>query len=126
MSRTTFNSIQPENPAFWPDLRYALLDFIADFSNWEASAVPEFIKAARILTKASHVCINNPDFQLQTNLRLLHMEEVIEIINKSLAHYSSPLVIDPFAGGGAIPIEALRIGAEAFASDLNSVAVLRK
>ena len=36
----------------------------------------------------------------------------------------TPLVVDPFAGGGSIPLEALRIGADAFASDLNPVAVL--
>jgi adenine-specific DNA methylase len=35
-----------------------------------------------------------------------------------------PLVVDPFAGGGAIPLEALRVGCEAFASDLNPVACL--
>jgi adenine-specific DNA methylase len=35
-----------------------------------------------------------------------------------------PLVVDPFAGMGSIPFEALRIGAEAFAGDLNPVAVL--
>ena len=35
-----------------------------------------------------------------------------------------PLVVDPFAGGGAIPLEALRLGCEAFASDLNPVANL--
>lgn len=35
-----------------------------------------------------------------------------------------PLVVDPFPGGGAIPLEALRVGADAFASDLNPVAVL--
>jgi putative DNA methylase len=35
-----------------------------------------------------------------------------------------PLVIDPFAGGGSIPLEALRIGCDAFASDLNPVACL--
>ncbi len=29
------------------------------------------------------------------------------------------LVVDPFAGGGSIPLEALRLGCEAFASDLN-------
>ena len=33
-----------------------------------------------------------------------------------------PLVVDPFAGGGSIPMEALRVGCEAFASDLNPVA----
>ena len=37
---------------------------------------------------------------------------------------SRPLVLDPFAGGGSIPLEALRIGADAFASDLNPIPVL--
>ena len=36
----------------------------------------------------------------------------------------APLVADPFAGGGSIPLEALRLGCEAFASDLNPVACL--
>jgi len=36
----------------------------------------------------------------------------------------SPLVVDPFAGGGSIPLEALRVGCDAFASDLNPVACL--
>jgi adenine-specific DNA methylase len=36
----------------------------------------------------------------------------------------TPLLVDPFAGGGSIPLEALRIGCEAFASDLNPVACL--
>src|SRR5437763_1061361 len=31
---------------------------------------------------------------------------------------------DPFAGGGALPLEAQRLGLEAYASDLNPVAVL--
>ena len=35
-----------------------------------------------------------------------------------------PLVVDPFAGGGSIPLEALRLGCEAFVSDLNPVACL--
>ena len=35
-----------------------------------------------------------------------------------------PLVCDPFSGGGAIPLEALRLGCETYASDLNPVAVL--
>ena len=37
---------------------------------------------------------------------------------------SPPLVVDPFAGGGSIPLEALRVGCEAFGSDLNPVACL--
>ena len=34
----------------------------------------------------------------------------------------APRVLDPFAGGGAIPLEAMRLGCEAVASDLNPVA----
>jgi putative DNA methylase len=36
----------------------------------------------------------------------------------------TPLVVDPFAGGGSIPLEALRTGTEVYASDLNPVACL--
>ena len=36
----------------------------------------------------------------------------------------APLVVDPFSGGGSIPLEALRLGCEAFASDLNPVALM--
>ena len=36
----------------------------------------------------------------------------------------TPLVVDPFAGGGSIPLEALRLGCDAFASDLNPVACM--
>lgn len=35
-----------------------------------------------------------------------------------------PPIVDPFAGGGSIPLEAQRLGLEAHASDLNPVAVL--
>lgn len=35
-----------------------------------------------------------------------------------------PAFHDPFAGGGAIPLEAQRLGLESYASDLNPVAVL--
>lgn len=34
----------------------------------------------------------------------------------------APRVLDPFAGGGAIPLEAMRLGCEAVASDINPVA----
>jgi len=35
-----------------------------------------------------------------------------------------PAFYDPFAGGGALPLEAQRLGLESYASDLNPVAVL--
>jgi adenine-specific DNA methylase len=37
--------------------------------------------------------------------------------------HTPPKVLDPFAGGGSIPLEALRLGAETYASDYNPVAV---
>ncbi|HOP02770.1 MAG TPA: DUF1156 domain-containing protein, partial [Flexilinea sp.] len=44
-------------------------------------------------------------------------------INEFLA-VKAPPVLDPFAGGGSIPLEAQRLGLRAYASDLNPVAVL--
>ena len=43
---------------------------------------------------------------------------------KSAHPEETPLVVDPFAGGGSIPLESLRLGCEVFASDLNPVACL--
>ena len=36
----------------------------------------------------------------------------------------TPKILDPFSGGGALPLEAERVGAEAYATDLNPVAHL--
>lgn len=46
-----------------------------------------------------------------------------EAIREFLA-IKAPPVLDPFAGGGSIPLEAQRLGLRAYASDLNPVAVL--
>lgn len=80
-------------------LRGALLDFIADFANWDNSTVPAYLETSRALTQAAHESLGG-------------------------ARGTRPLVVDPFAGGGSIPLEALRVGADAFASDLNPVPVL--
>ena len=80
-------------------LRQALLDFIADFANWDNSTVPAYLDTSRALTQAAHEALGG-------------------------APGTRPLVVDPFAGGGSIPLEALRVGADAFASDLNPVPVL--
>lgn len=45
-----------------------------------------------------------------------------EILKSTGGH--PPPVLDPFCGGGSIPLEAQRLGLEAHASDLNPVAVL--
>jgi adenine-specific DNA methylase len=90
------------NPALFDnpiELRKALLDFIADFANWDNSTQPDFLATSRALTQAAHEALGG-------------------------VPGTRPLVVDPFAGGGSIPLEALRVGADAFASDLNPIPVL--
>ena len=77
----------------------ALLDFITDFSNWDNSTRKEYLETSRVLTQSAHEALGGEPG-------------------------TRPLVVDPFAGGGSIPLEAIRVGADAFASDLNPVAVL--
>jgi putative DNA methylase len=93
------NRLDPANEAHLNILRYALLDFIADFANWDNSTNEFYLETSRALTQAAHEALGGEPG-------------------------ARPLVVDPFAGGGAIPLEALRVGADAFASDLNPVAVL--
>ena len=93
------NKLSADNPSHLNILRYRLLDFIADFANWDNSTQPDYLETSRLLTQVAHEANGGiPD--------------------------TKPLVVDPFAGGGVIPLEALRVGADAFASDLNPVAVL--
>ncbi|MEI7911667.1 MAG: DUF1156 domain-containing protein [Verrucomicrobiota bacterium] len=100
-SRKRFAPARTKKKAFEDliELRAALLDFIADFANWDSSTVPEFLATSRVLTQAAHEALGG-------------------------APGTRPLVVDPFCGGGSIPLEALRVGADAFASDLNPVPVL--
>jgi putative DNA methylase len=51
------------------------------------------------------------------------LEAAREEIRKS-TNGKPPIVVDPFCGGGSIPLEAQRLGLTTFASDLNPVAVL--
>jgi putative DNA methylase len=51
------------------------------------------------------------------------LQEAHDEILKS-TNGNPPPVLDPFAGGGSIPLEAQRLGLEAHASDLNPVPVL--
>jgi adenine-specific DNA methylase len=122
-NRTNLASLRPKDPAAWSDMRYALLDFIADFANWDASIVPEFLEAARLMTHAAHLSMTLDDFQVAGDLHD-GLGVAVEKLKAQMESLPRPLVVDPFAGGGSIPLEALRVGADAFASDLNPVAVL--
>jgi len=123
-NRTNEASLRPTDPACWPDLRYALLDFVADFANWDASTQPAFLETARLLTRAAHLAdlgFSVAHFGVSV---VDDLPSKIANLKSEIQNHPRPLVADPFAGGGAIPLEALRVGADAFASDLNPVAVL--
>jgi adenine-specific DNA methylase len=92
-------SLDADDTVDMPILRLCLLDFIADFANWDNSTSPAYLETARTLTQAAHESLGGEPG-------------------------TRPLIVDPFAGGGSIPLEALRVGADAFASDLNPVPVL--
>ncbi len=53
-------------------------------------------------------------------------DDVLEIAREEIrkANETLPILLDPFAGGGTIPLEAQRLGLEAHAHDLNPVAVM--
>jgi adenine-specific DNA methylase len=101
------------------ELRSALLNFIADFSNWDNSTVREYLDTARLLTAVAHNSLSDPKFKLPPE-----GPDFLSTLNHQLSTDPKPLVVDPFCGGGSIPLEALRVGADAFASDLNPIPVL--
>ncbi len=92
--------------------------------------------ARKLLPKVSG-SVGNTDYDLQRKLFQFiadfanwdnaHQPKFLEVsraLVKAAYPEETPLVVDPFAGGGSIPLEALRIGCDAFASDLNPVACL--
>ena len=108
-------------------LRKALLDFVADFANWDNSTVPEFLETARALTAAAHYGLSLSREEQRQAFEWpgeLGWKSTLQTLQPKIQSAPRPLVVDPFAGGGSIPLEALRVGADAFASDLNPIPVL--
>jgi len=122
-SYQNFNRIA-KNPEELNDnlvLRALLLDFIADFADWDNSTNEDFLETARFLTHTAHLCLTRDTEFLEAFAK----DSSLEKLKAKIANSPKSLVVDPFAGGGAIPLEALRVGADAYASDLNPVAVLQ-
>ncbi len=91
--------------------RNHLFALISELVKWENTTNEEVLRKARAEIRQSwrEVCELNRD----------HPEAATLFDPERL-----PGLHDPFAGGGTIPLEAQRLGLEAFASDLNPVAVL--
>jgi putative DNA methylase len=91
--------------------RQRLFKIIEDLVLWENTTNDEVMERARREIRRSwrEVCELNKDHP-----------QAGDLFNPD----KLPALHDPFAGGGAIPLEAQRLGLEAYASDLNPVAVL--
>ncbi|MDR1283316.1 MAG: DUF1156 domain-containing protein [Opitutaceae bacterium] len=91
--------------------RRELFDIIEDLVRWENTTNEAVLERARTEIRRSwrEVCELNKDHP-----------QAAELFNPG----KLPALHDPFAGGGAIPLEAQRLGLEAHASDLNPVSVL--
>lgn len=91
--------------------RQRLFRIIEDLVLWENTTNETVLQAARdeIWKSWRRACAENSDHPRAT-----------ELFNRN----KLPAFHDPFAGGGALPLEAQRLGLEAYAGDLNPVAVL--
>ncbi len=91
--------------------RERLFDIIRDLVKWENTSNEEVLERARAEIRKS--------WEETCELNKKH-PRAAELFNPARL----PAFHDPFAGGGAIPLEAQRLGLESHASDLNPVAVL--
>jgi putative DNA methylase len=110
-----------DDPSANPDLfptekkqeqeRQRLFKIIEELVLWENTTNEKVLQAARDEIWASwrRACAEHADHP-----------RVKELFDR----HKLPAFHDPFAGGGALPLEAQRLGLEAYASDLNPVAVL--
>jgi putative DNA methylase len=110
-----------DDPSANPDLfptekaqqkeRARLFKIIEDLVQWENTTNEEVLNRAReeIWQSWRRACAQNADHPRASEL---------------FDRRKLPAFHDPFAGGGALPLEAQRLGLEAYVGDLNPVAVL--
>src|SRR6202047_3855342 len=110
-----------DDPSSHPDIfrtekaqekeRQRLFDIIEDLVKWENTTNEEVLERARaeIWQSWRSTCADYADYPRA---------------NELFDRHKLPAFHDPFAGGGTLPLEAQRLGLEAYASDLNPVAVL--
>jgi putative DNA methylase len=110
-----------DDPSAHPDIfptekkqekeRQRLFRIIEELVKWENTTNEAVLQQARdeIWQSWRYTCAENADHPRAKEL---------------FDRYKLPAFHDPFAGGGALPLEAQRLGLESYASDLNPVAVL--
>jgi len=84
------------------------------------NTLTEFDRCYQAIKKAENDLYNTPDRHLHSSeveSKELALQSAIEEFQNRM-----PSVFDPFAGGGAIPLEAARLGCRSFGNDINPVA----
>src|SRR3989441_4697403 len=94
--------------------RQRLFRIIEELVKWDNTTNEAVLHAAR--AEIARSAARNQGLSLPRNMTPAE-------VATALKQYAPP-TLDPFAGGGSIPLEAQRLGLEAHASDLNPVAVL--
>ncbi len=94
--------------------RQRLFHIIGELVKWGNTANEVVLHAARV--EIARSAARNQGVSLPRNMAPAE-------VTAALKQYAPP-TLDPFTGGGSIPLEAQRLGLEAYASDLNPVAVL--
>lgn len=80
----------------------------------------EFDEASKAITNAETALYHTPNRHLaspEVTAKEAALQKAIEKFQNRM-----PSVFDPFAGGGAIPLEAARLGCRSFGNDINPVA----
>ena len=120
-ARAVIFSQMVDDPSAHPDIfktekaqekeRQRLFRIIEDLVKWENTTNETVLQQARdeIWQSWRYTCAENAGHPRAKEL---------------FDRYKLPAFHDPFAGGGALPLEAQRLGLESYASDLNPVAVL--
>ncbi len=104
--------IPPGNlKASWAASRKRLFSIIEDLVKWENTANEDVLAKARAEIRKSWVETCELNKGHPQAAELFDPEKL-------------PAFHDPFGGGGALPLEAQRLGLESYATDLNPVAVL--
>lgn len=99
--------------------RQRLFRLIEELVLWENTTNEDVLNRARAEIKRSWAreCLGAPASRRLSN-------DEISAMLRAGKMPALPAFHDPFAGGGALPLEAQRLGLEAHASDLNPVAVM--
>lgn len=111
-----------DDPSAWPDRfvtdeeiqeeRERLFSLLESLVKWENRANRDVLEAAQAALARSIAWGKGDDPPRNPADVRLYLEQ------------HAPAVLDPFAGGGSIPLEAQRLGLRAYGTDLNPIAVL--